>query len=332
MAWPKGSVADDMFGGGRVVAPVLVGLLVLCAGTARAATVPTFRQNNVANGSVLFGDHDVDITAGAPANMVSNMPSEGTIPASPSLLTPWPSGGFTLTSGTGSSKGKGGAGHTEGSNLAKITFPSGAGLDQTDPSHVLGASRYRINFNFVWDINTGTLGPPMSGAFSVPVGVKVGTGPGAFAKFEWDVHWDARINNIIVPDVRSPFVGSQTFTGAGTYVSSVTAPASTFTPTSITSGNGNLIALRGFVGFEANNDDSRTLIEILGSQLKDIDTELRSSPEFNALYNDPSHPEFRLDAYSGFEELVPEPSGGVLVAVGAAAALVRRRHQVRRGQ
>jgi MYXO-CTERM domain-containing protein len=308
--------------------------LSMPAFTSRAATTPVFRQNSVVDGSVLFGDHDVDITTGSPANVVANLPSagpflppSGPIPASPSLLAPWPSGGMTLGSGTGSSKGKGGAGHTEGSNLAKITFPSGAGLDQTDPSHAIGASRYRINFNYVWDINSGTLGPPMSGTFSVPIGVKVGTGPAAYVKFEYEIHWDARINNVIVPDVRSPFVGSQTFVGAGTYVSSATAPGSAFTPTSITAGNGNLIALRGFIGFEANNDDSRSLIEILGSTLKDVDGELRADPTFNSLYNDPSHPEFRLDAASGFEEAVPEPSAGLLAAVGAAVALVRRRRR-----
>jgi len=307
------------------VVGLLAGLPAVCS---RASTVPVFQNNNGSPfPSSLFGDHSVDMTAnpfGSPSDTKSTMPNAGLIPATATLLAPWPSGGFTITSGTGSSKGKAGAGHTEGSNLAKITFPSGMGLDQTDPGHVLGASKYQMNFQYVWNLN-GTLGPPMSGAFSVPLGIKVGAGPGAYARFNYDIHWDARINNIAVPDVRSPFVGFRNYTGAGTYVDSVTAPGSTFTPSSIPGGNGNLIVMRGSVGFEANNDDSRTLIEILGSTLKDVDDTLRADPVFNALYFDAGHPEFRLDAFSGFEEAVPEPASALLAVVGSAALLVRRR-------
>jgi hypothetical protein len=316
----------------RVIAPALVGVLAaLPAARSRAATIPVFRNNNDTSlPSLLAGDQDVDMTVGAPADTISNMPGSGLIPAAPTLLAPWPSAGLTLTSGTGSSKAKGGAGHTEASNLARISFPSGAGLDQVDPNHVLGASRYQVTFNYVWDIPSGTLGPPMTGTFSVPVGAHVGTGPGAYAKFAYDIHWDARINNIAVPDVRSPFIGNLTFTGAGTYVASASAPASSFTPTSIPGGTGNLIVMRGNISFEANNDDSPTVINILGSTLKDVDDILRADPIFINLYNDPSHPEFRTDATSGFEELqiTPEPSGALLAAMGAAA-LLRRRRQAR---
>jgi hypothetical protein len=279
---------------------------------------------------VLFGDQDVDLNTASPANVVSNMPPSGPIPSSAQLIAPWNGTGMVLTEGTGSSKAKGGAGHTEGTNLAKITFPSGAGLDQTDPNHVVGPSQYRINFNFVWQLsNAGTLGPPMSGTFSVPVGVKVGTGAGAFAKFEWDIHWDARINNTIVPDVRAPFAGSQNFAPGGTYVTSFTAPSSSFSPSSIAGGGFNLVVVRGFIGFQANNDDSRSLIEVLGSTLADIDPELRQDPVFNSLYFDPAHPEFRTDASSGFEEdlTVPEPTSAAAAVFGAASLLVRRRRR-----
>ena len=100
-------------------------------------------------------------------------------------------------------------------------------------------------------------------------------------------------------------------------------------PNPIPGGNGNLIVLRGHVAFESNNDDSRSLIEILSSNLKDVDDTLRADPVFQSLYNDPSHPEFRLDAASGFEEelKVPEPSSALLVALGSAATLVRRRRR-----
>ena len=313
-----------------VLAPALVSALLTLPATvsSRAATTPVFQNNNASPiPSILAGDQDVDITTSAPADMISNLPSAGLIPSTATLMAPWPSPGTTITFGTGSSRAKGGAGHTEGSNLAKITFPSGVGLDQNDPNHVLGASRYQITFNYVWALsNPGTFGPPMSGTFSIPVGVHVGTGPGAFAKFEYDIHWDARIANVVVPDVRSPYVGSKTYTGAGTYVDSFTAPSSVFAPTSILGGSNNLVVLRGHIAFEANNDDSRSLIEILGSQLKDVDDLLRADAFFNSLYSDPSHPEFRVDANSGFEEdlSVPEPSGALLAALGSAALLRRR--------
>ena len=125
--------------------------------------------------------------------------------------------------------------------------------------------------------------------------------------------------------MRAPYVGSQSFAPGGTYVASFTAPSSPFTPSTIAGQAGNLVVVRGHIAFEANNDDSRTLIEILGSQLKDVDDTLRADPVFQNLYLDPSHPEFRVDANSGFEEEIPEPSAGVLAAVGAAAALGRRR-------
>jgi hypothetical protein len=316
----------------RVGARELACLLLASAPalTSQAATTPVFQNNNAEPiGSILFGDHDVDINTASPASLISNMPLSGTLPASPSLLSPWNGTGFTISTAGGSSKAKGGAGHTEGSNLAKITFPSGVGLDQTDPApHDVGPSSYRINFNYVWALsNPGTLGPPLSGTFSIPVGVKVGTGAGAYAKFEWEIHWDARVSEVVVPDVRSPFIGSTTFTGAGTYVTSVSAPSSTFAPTSIAGSGDNLIVVRGFIGFEANNDDSRTVIEVLGKELQNLDDELRASPEFNALYNDPDHPEFRAEAGSGFEEVVPEPSSALLAVFGSAGLLRRRRRQ-----
>jgi hypothetical protein len=325
-------MGEGQVGRRRVVAAATVAtaLLSFSALTAQASVTPVFHNNNATEfPSLLVGDHDVDATAVSPPDVISNMPATGTLPSTATLLTPWPSPGTTITSGTGSSRAKGGAGHTQGSNLAKITFPSGMGLDQTDPNHVLGGSRFKETFQYVWDLsNPGTLGPPMSGTFSVPVGVKVGTGPGAYAKFEYDIHWDARVNNIAVPDVRAPFTGSQTFTGAGTYVTSFTAPSSAFSPTSIVGGNANnLVVMRGYIAFEANNDDSRSLIEILGSTLKDVDDTLRQDSVFLSLWNDPSHPEFRTDAYSGFEEdlSVPEPSCAIVAAAGAAGLLLRRR-------
>jgi len=309
------------------LASAIVGVLAMSALSAGASVTPVFLNNNASGTpSQLFGDHDVDMTAGSPPDTISDMPATGLIPGTATLLNPWPSPGTTINSGTGSSRAKGGAGHTEGSNLAKITFPSGVGLDQTDPSHILGPSQYKIGFNYIWSIPNNTLGPPMSGTFSIPLGIHVGAG-GA-ASFAWDVHWDARINNIAVPNVRSPFTGVRNYNTAGTFVDSVTAPSSTFTPTGIAGGNGNLIVVRGSITFTANNEDSRSLIEILGSTLKDVDDVLRADPILQSQWQDPAHPEFRVDANSGFEEQLPEPSSVLLASIGSAAMLLRRRRQV----
>jgi hypothetical protein len=142
------------------------------------------------------------------------------------------------------------------------------------------------------------------------------------------VHWDAIVNGSYIGDVRMPYVGSQMFTGAGTYVTTKTAPASPFSPPSIaTGGNDDMLIVRGYIRFEANNDDSRTVIEVLGPQLINVDDELRADPIFTAQYFDPAHPEYRIEAFSGFEEdaAVPEPSMSLMAAAGAALLLRRRK-------
>jgi hypothetical protein len=166
----------------------------------------------------------------------------------------------------------------------------------------------------------------MSGTFSIPLGVKVGTGPGASATFSWDVHWDAVVNGVTFTDVRAPYVGSQLFTGAGTYVTTKTAPASPFSPSSIaTGGNNEQLIVRGAIRFEANNDDSRTVIEVLGPTLENVDDELRQDPSFLAQYLDPLHAEHRVEASSGFEEeIIPEPSTALLGGLATTLLLARR--------
>src|SRR4051812_23140428 len=170
------------------VGGVLVGVLLISATAlpSLGGTTPVFRNNNAQDegGLFLFGEHDVDINAASPPEVFSSMPSSGPIPGTAALPAPWNGSGLTINTAGGSSKAKGGAGHTEGSNLAKITFPSGMGLDQIAPSpHDVGPSRYQVSFDYVWDLPAqGTFGPPMSGTFSVPLGVKVGAGGGASAK------------------------------------------------------------------------------------------------------------------------------------------------------
>jgi hypothetical protein len=299
-------------------------------GAARAATTPNFNNTNEANPSSLSAEHDVDSNTGSPGTTLANpLPTSGTIPCTPTLMSPFGSTGNTITVAGGSSKAKGGAGHSEGSNLAKITFPSGTGVDQTDPApHDVGPSTFTMAFSYKWDLpGPGTLGPPMSGTFSVPIAAKVGTGPGAFARFEWGIQWDAVVNGALVTNVRSQFSGLQTFTGAGTHVTSVTAPASAFSPSMIpTGGNDDRLIVSGFIRFTANNDDSRTVIELLGPTLQDVDDEIRSDQNFLLMYNDPAHPEYRLLASSGFEEdtTIPEPSAALLAGAMLTPMLARR--------
>lgn len=301
-------------------------LLAGTAGLAHAGTTPVFRNNNYSNPafrSAITGFHDVDITTGSPGEVIATMPSSGTIPGTAALLDPFDGSGNLIAVAGGSSKAKGGAGHTEGSNLAKITFPSGTGLDQTDPApHDVGPSRYTIAFTYKWSLfGPGTLGPPMSGTFSIPLGVKVGTGAGAYAKFAWDIKWDAIVDGNLISNIRSPYNGSQMFTGAGTYVTNVTAPAALISPSTIATDNSggspddDMLIVYGAIQFEANNDDSRTIIEVLGPTLEGVDDELRNNLGFLADYMDPLHPEYRIEAYSGFEEVIPEPSSALIGAV-----------------
>src|SRR5688572_9213222 len=112
MVRPFGSYLRGGFGSWRVIAPAVAALLTAPALTSQAATVPSFRQNNVPDGSVLFGRHYVDFVGGGPT-LISNMPMSGTLPSTAGLLSPWPSGSTPLSTPGGSSKAKGGAGHTE---------------------------------------------------------------------------------------------------------------------------------------------------------------------------------------------------------------------------
>jgi hypothetical protein len=295
-------------------------------GASQAATTPNFNNNNEANPSVLFGSHDLDIGAAGPATGAIALPTSGTIPGTAALMSPFGASGNTLSVAGGSSKAKGGAGHTEGSNLAKITFPSGAGVDQTDAApHDVGPSLFSLSFNFKWDLpGPGTLGPPMTGTFTIPIAAKVGTGAGAFAKFEWNITWDAVINGVYTNNLRTPWSGTHTFTGAGTHTKTFTAPASSFSPSSIpTGGNDDRLICHGAITFIANNDDSRTVIETLGPTLENVDDEIRNDPLFLQQYNT------NLDLHevpsAGFEEPIPEPSTAILAGSCLLPLLLRRR-------
>jgi hypothetical protein len=302
------------------------------AGIALAATTPNFNNNNEANPSVLFGDHDVDASVGVPPHTVSSLPTAGTIPGTPALMSPFGSGGNTISVAGGSSKAKGGAGHTEGSNLAKITFPTGMGIDQIDGApHDVGPSVFTLSFNFKWDLpGPGTLGPPMSGTFNVPIAAKVGTGPGAFAKFEWDINWDAVVNGAYFNDVRTQWTGTHTFTGAGTHTMTFTAPASPFSPSSIGTGGGDdRLIVHGAVRFIANNDDSRSLIETLGPAFDELDPELRNDPFIIQQYQlDPSLNDVPSAGFE--EEIIPEPSSAILGGAVLLPMILRRRNRAAR--
>jgi hypothetical protein len=222
----------------------------------------------------------------------------------------------------GTTKAKAGVGRSQSATVAKVVFPSGVGVDQTDPvaAPSQSASACKIDFNAVFDITgAGSFGPSVNGTFSVPFGAKVGAG--GFALFECDVHWDAVINGVTTPNVRAPFTinagtsPSGLFSSPGTYLTSFNAPAAAFSPSSIpnTAGTDQLI-VHGFIQFVVNNDEAPSLgaFPEVGTGVdqflpKNIDEEmiLQMVPEV------------------GFE-VVPEPAAAALLA-GLAPLLLRRR-------
>lgn len=301
---------------------VLLALMVLPSWwTAGAASVPVWDAT-----STLTGNHFPGSPNGGAGTGTVPM---GPIPGTAAKLAPFAGTGNLIAFGVGgSTRAKGGAGHTQGSNKAKITFPSGTGVDQADPVGNIphnNASIFQMDFNFKWDITAGgTFGAPINGTFAIPIGAKVAAG--GSASFEYEVHWDAVVSGSPMFDIRPAFVGGITFSSPGTYLTSVTSGAAVFTPAEIPSAAGNEIIVRGFLRFKADNDTAPVLIEILGPDVVND-----SASNFFEEFSNPSHPLFpqtqdlRFIPDAGFDEVIPEPSSMSLLLVAAAGLLRRRR-------
>jgi hypothetical protein len=293
-----------------------------------SATTPSYRQKNaVSNASSMSGVHDLDINNPGDSPF-SSVLGGVTYSSGAALLSPYAGSGHAMAIGSASSNAKGGAGHSEGSNLAKITFPSGMGVDQTDASHLIGASLAQYNFNFKWELPSGAFGATNT-TFSIPVGAKVGTGAGAFAKVAYDINWSKVVDGGGTTLLRN-FSGELNFNSPGTYLTSITAPAVS-TPAISGGGGDDFVFMHGAIQFFANNDDTPSVIELMGegqgpqkAEIPDsVSPLLRNDLDFLTLWN--QNPDLHYEPATGFEPPVPEPSAALLAAGAGSLLLARRR-------
>ena len=275
------------------------------ASPARAAVVPQFS----------FGDGSAQQSPGSPGGSVYGsdlaFPS-GTAKADPAFnkhSISFYNGGTTVATA--------GLAHAESTNLAKITFASGTGISQTDPLHSQSESRLDVNFYAQFNLSGGTFGPPINTSFSIPIGVKVGTG--GYAAFAGDVHWDLSISSeeTFISDARAPYVIPATTFGPGTRLLSFTAPAAPFARSSLNvPGGGASVIMRGTLVFTANNDDAPVLVEI---------------PTAENFGDQPDFAQYNYEAGVTVNADVPEPATAGTVGLAVAAGLlVRRRRPARR--
>ena len=190
-----------------------------------------------------------------------------------------PTGGITIATN--------GLAETTTATSVQLGFASGTGVTQTDPAHAETASTLGCNFSAVWDIAPGTtFGPPLAGNFSVPIGAHVGAG--GSASFAFDVHLDVLTQITgkapsLISDIRPSYANSITYNTAGTYLTSFTAPAGLFNPSSITNpgnpaGETVQLIMTGAFFFSADNNDAPTFIEF--PTVKDF-PQLASEPAFD---------------------------------------------------
>jgi len=280
---------------------------------AMAASTPSFSSAT----SSLSGIHNADGLGGF--DFGSSMPK---IVGPAILLSPFAGAGNVLTGTVGANtwttKARAGAAHVEASNSARITFPGGMGIDQTDPGHVQTASTFQLDFDFRWTA-TGSMSP-IGGAFSIPVGASVPVG--GSASFVAHIHWDVTVGGTTYPDARAKYFTPVTSFPVGVTATSFTAPAAPFTPGTLNTGD--VLRIYGFLLFSADNNSAPARIEVLPAEQP---PDQASDPLFFNLWN--AHPELHYEAFSTFDDneanTVPEPSGIVGLLVASVGTLKRRR-------
>jgi hypothetical protein len=204
---------------------------------------------------------------------------------------------------------KAGIGYTQSSNQVRVAFPSGVGVGQTDPTAAHPLSEMVLEWNETWIIQGGTFGPPITTAFSLPVGGKVGAG--GSAAVDYDIHWDVSVGGTAFVPLRTPFTGTRVLPAGQTTLTNITAPAAASNFPVLA--DGSQIRLYGSLRFTVNNDDSPSLIEI------------PTAENFGALLT----PEFNYEAGMSADE-VPEPTALGACAVAAGLLACRRRRRVAR--
>ena len=278
--------------------------LLLCHGTAaRAAIVPQFE---FAQGSADHRSSPGEDPRSAGVSVVSGAATSATY----SDTITFPSG-----SGTGSTVAKAGVARRADANSFRVTFAPGTGVSQTDPGHARGPSSVQVNFEAVWSIQGGTLGPPILTSFSIPIGLKIGAG--GSGGFSCAVFWEAATGDGSTVQARAPFVYNQSF-GPGKYLTSITAPAAPFAFASLSGSPTmpSLVRMYGNIVLAADNEDAPSLVEI------------PTAENFGDL---PDFPLYAYEAGMTTQDVpVPEPVGAGLFGLAGAGLLARRRRPARR--
>src|SRR5665213_1792936 len=249
-----------------MLASMAVALLGLSLDVRAITPVPTFdvaaslagETHIVGTPSVAGSPYSTNVTFGTP--LMPQLPTVHTFN--------FPSGALTLTT-----IATNGLAESATSTSVQLGFAAGTGVTQTDPNHAEGPSTLGCNYYAAWDIGAfTTFGPPLSGTFSIPIGAKVSAG--GSASFNFDVHWDLVINGSVTPDIRPSYSGSITYSNPGSYLSSFTAPAGLFTPSSIHNPGGESvqIVMTGAFFFSADNDSGPTLIEFPNGDYQNFPT------------------------------------------------------------
>jgi hypothetical protein len=244
----------------------------------------------------------------------------------------------------GTTKGKAGVGRSVSSTVAKTIFPSGIGVDQTDPAPASqSASVVRIDFNSIFDITgAGTFGPTINGVFSIPLGVTIA--PGGVAQFGCHIEWDKKVSGVTSqarPDYDINDGITYTTGGNGTgglftnpsgssisVLKSFTVDSAPFSPSSITGGVGDQLICHGWIQFAANNDNG-PVSTVTPRDPNDQDPDPGNpDPDPFSIF-DSSTPEdlqiLSMVPQAGFEVPdLPEPTSALLFA---AAPLILRRHR-----
>jgi hypothetical protein len=276
-----------------------------------ASTVPTFDVGeSLAGETHIVGTPTV---AGSPfsTNVTIGTPS---LPQAPTVhMFNFPSGALT-----GTTVATNGLAESATGTGIQLGFAAGTGVTQTDPNHAETASTLGCNFYAVWDIGSGTtFGPPLNGSFSIPIGAKVSAG--GSASFNFDVHWDLATNgSVTTADIRPSYSASVTYTNPGTYLTSFTAPAGVFNPSSISNPGGESaqIIMTGAFFFSADNDSGPALIEFPNGDYQNFPTLLTTDSQYDFA------PTMGTDA--SVSTGTPEPSVTVLL-LGAGAFLLADR-------
>jgi hypothetical protein len=269
---------------------------LMCCSRAWAGDVPGFNSSEAGT-----FDHE----SGTP--VADNSPTFEALPISstPPALT---KDTIDFNDDYGYSTASAGLQNSQSSTQTKIIISSGTGVNQVDPESDETASSLEVFFEAEWFVDATGFGPPISGNFSLPIGVKVGINGSASVsvKVDWD-YTDGEDEFGL-----GEYTGSKSFSNIGgtktlNEVTSLTAPTQVFTPNAIPGYSG--IILTGDIIFTADADDP-TLIEVpTAADFGDLGV---TSDQFGS---------FSMDINPD-TAAVPEPVSAVLMPVGCGAALL----------